>query len=82
MVEMISDILNEKEKKEIAKKYTNALSGLSEPINNFIKPKMKHFYISQLRKAGFSRSEAKKIGFKFSKNLWTSCLNNNFRIQE
>ena len=77
---MISDILTEQEKRQIAKKYIDALSGLSEPINNMIKPKMKHFYIYPLRKAGLKDSEARKIGFKFSKDLWTSCLFRKYRL--
>ena len=76
---MISDILTEQEKKQISKKYIDALSGLSEPINNIVKPKMKHFYIYHLRRAGLKDSQARKMGFKFSKHLWTSCLNRNFR---
>ena len=76
---MISDILTEEEKRQIAKKYIDALSGLSEPINNIVKPKMKHFYIHHLRKAGLKDSEARKIGFKFSKHLWTSCTYRNYR---
>jgi hypothetical protein len=66
---MISDILTEQEKKQISKKYIDALSGLSEPINNIVKPKMKHFYIYHLRRAGLKDSEARKMGFKFSKHL-------------
>ena len=80
LIEMISDILTEQEKRQIAKKYIDALSGLSEPINNIIKPKMKHFYIYPLRNAGLKDSEARKIGFKFSKDLWTSCLFRKYRL--
>jgi hypothetical protein len=76
---MLDDILTKEEKLSMVKEYKEALIGLSEPINNFVKPKMKHFYINPLRKAGLKGEEAKSLGFKFSKRLWLSCLDSSFR---
>jgi hypothetical protein len=76
---MLSDILTKEEKLSIIKEYREALMGLSEPINNFVKPKKKHFYIYPLRKAGLQRGEAIGLGFKCSKSLWKSCMDRSFR---
>jgi hypothetical protein len=76
---MLSDILTKEEKLSMIKEYREALIGLSEPINNFVKPKKKHFYIYPLRKAGLERVEAIGLGFKCSKHLWKSCLDRSFR---
>ena len=56
-----------------------ALKRIVNQLNSRIKPKNKHFFLRSLRKAGFNFDETKELGFKFSKFLWRSCLNNQDR---
>jgi hypothetical protein len=58
---------------------TIALKKLSYQLNKRVKPKNKHFFIKCLRKSNFSRMECTKLGFKFSKHLWSTCLINEDR---
>ena len=57
----------------------SALIGIISNLNLRIKPKCKHFYLKELRIAGFSKSEVKKLGFKFSDWLWEKCLDSTNR---
>ena len=57
----------------------SALIGIISNLNLRIKPKCKHFYLKELRIAGFSKSEVKKLGFKFSDWLWEKWLDSTNR---
>ena len=56
-----------------------ALERIVKRLNVRIKPKNKHYFLRSIRQSGFSFGETKKLGFKFSKFLWNSCLNNRER---
>lgn len=77
LIPMLEDVLEINEKKELSKKYIEALKGISQAVNNtsIIKQKNKHHFIRPLRKSGLSYVQAKELGFDFFGLLWKSCLN-------
>lgn len=76
---MLVDVLDEKLLHQIQSKFKNALKLISDSVNNKIKSKNKHNFIRPLRKAKLTQSEAHELGFKFSPDLWLSCLSDHDR---
>ena len=79
---MMSELLNRQEYRSFLKRTRErkALKSIIKHLNKRTKPKNKHFYLKSLRDSCFSFSECKKLGFKFSRRLWKSCLNQRDRL--
>jgi hypothetical protein len=61
-------------------KYKKAIQFFSE-ICNSKKRKEKYLFVGPLRKAGLTMSEIKSLGYKISKRIWKSCLDEQKRNQ-
>lgn len=79
VVELLKDVLKQDEIKVLAKKYYDALSNLSKPINE-VKPKNKHVFIHQLKMADLRLSEILEMNYKCSRSLWASCKSTHERL--
>jgi hypothetical protein len=83
LVSMLNDVLNvdEVSSLKITKMHIQALKNLSTSVNNksVVKPKSKHHFMRPLRQAGFSKDQAKSLGFRVSSTLWQSCLDSRER---
>ncbi len=74
LIELLKEILTEDEINMIAIKHVKALQYYASQYD-LIKSKSKHKFLFPIRKAGFSMKSAEKLGFKSSKHLWKTCLN-------
>jgi hypothetical protein len=79
--EMLSSILTPHEKQGINKDVFRAMRNFSQ-LSNLVKQKEKFNYIRCLKEAGLSLDFCKKLGFKASKHLWSTCLRRNQRKKE
>jgi hypothetical protein len=71
---MLKDLLSFEEKNMICSKHFKALTFFGVLFNKQ-KPKEQHKFVFPLKKAGFSRKEAKFLKFKANKKMWLNCLN-------
>jgi hypothetical protein len=76
---IIASLLEKSEFETLVHKYITALKGIAAAVDETIKSKDKHHFIRPIRLAGFKMDESKQLGFKFSSDLWISCLDDSER---
>lgn len=79
VLELLKDVIKQEEIKIVAKKYYDALSNLSKPINE-VKPKNKHVFFHQFKNADMGLPEIWEMGYRCSKSLWASCKSTHERL--
>jgi hypothetical protein len=67
-------VLTKNQKEKVASIYIAALANMSTALHKLVKKKDQHHFIRALRKAGISKSDLNKLGYKCGKKLWKSCL--------
>ncbi len=71
---MMKDILTKKEKSFLASREQEALKYYALIFRNK-KEKSRHKYIYPIKKADFSKNEARLLGFDYGKKMWKNCSN-------
>ena len=73
-MELLKKILNKEKVFEIAQHQTKALNTFADLFNGE-KQKLKFKYLFPIKSSGLNINDARKLGFKVSKNMWKNCSN-------
>jgi hypothetical protein len=81
IVEMMKDVLEIHEIKQLDAKAVSALKSISQAVNNrnITKPYHKHHFIRPLRTVGMSLNDAHELGFECGSLEWQNCLDESER---